>query len=191
MTCIVFANVVSCFQHALIGLSHFLPVLHEWKICMRICFLSHVPHISQGGTAMCVAFYTQCEPFDAVSHSLCAALDWSLCSATQCARNQQVGRWDLSWIVTLTSAPARPSVNTMVHYFVFVPDMQPVMGSNANLHTTHFHTYRGCSSVGEVVGNIWSLGPCLSHDVCQFDGEFLALVLGWPLCEQQPCVKHS
>lgn len=121
-----------------------------------ICFLSHVSHISHGGTVLCVALCTLCEPFDAVLHSVCAALDLKpTFSYAACKKPAQVGhqmRLQLNCDVNQCTPHLLPS-RQMAH--PFVPHMQRVRALDAYLHTW-FHACRQCSFIKEDVVSICS-----------------------------------
>lgn len=86
-----FANVFS----SLLGFSCFLPGLHEWKNLHAHMFpFACATHLSRWHSRVCGIV-------DSVwalwcSFALSVHCSWlEPCSATQCARNQQVGWWDL------------------------------------------------------------------------------------------------
>lgn len=125
-----------------------------------ICFLSHVPHLSQGGTVLCVVC-TLCEPFDAVVHSVCAALDLKpIFSYTARKKPAQVGhqmRLQLNCDVN-QCAPHLLASRQMAH--PFVPHMQLVRALDTYLHT-RFHACRQLSFIKEDVVSIWSFRSLL------------------------------
>lgn len=126
------------------------------KLHACICFLSYVSHISRGGSleVLCVALWTLCEPFDAVLHSMCAALDLKpTFSYTVCKKPAQVGhqmRFQLNCDINQCTPHLRAS-RQMAH--PFVPHMQLVRALDAYLHT-RFHACRQRSSIEEDVVSI-------------------------------------
>lgn len=130
-----------------------LYCMNEKFACTYVLLFACATHLSRWHSRVCGIVDSVWALWCSFALSVCRSWLEPVFSHTMC-KKPAGGLMRLELNCDITSAPPCPSA---VYYFVFVPKMQPVKGSNANLHTTHFHAYRDqCSSIWEVVGNIRS-----------------------------------